>query len=46
MIKGPCEVKKLMEPYEKNIESFLDFKLGNTSYTFPWYRKFEIEIIL
>ena len=46
MIKGPCEVKKLMEPYEKNIESFLDYKLENTSYTFPWYRKFEIEIIL
>lgn len=40
------ELEKLMIPFTKKIESFLDFSQKKICYTFPWNRFFEIEIII
>ena len=42
-IKEPCDIKKMMEPYEEKICSKLNIML-TASYTYPWKRKFEIEV--
>lgn len=42
-ISEPCDIKELMKPYEEKICSKLGFSV-NTKYTFPWNRKFEIEV--
>lgn len=40
------DIKEKMQPYENKISSALNFNLSNTKYTYPWNRKFEIEINL
>ena len=39
----PEILKKLMEPYEKRIQKFLNTSY-NVNYKFPWNRLFEVEI--
>lgn len=42
-IKSPCDIKDKMKPFEKIVEKLLncDYK---PEYSYPWNRKFEIEI--
>ena len=40
------EIEKLMRPFTKKIEKFLDFEQKKICYNFPWNRFFEIEIIV
>src|SRR5574344_330705 len=39
------KVSKLMEPFEKRLQRFLNIKAG-TKYKFPWKRFFEIEVLI
>ena len=43
-IEKPCNVQDLMKPYETRLENILEYKVQNINYTFPWNRKFEIEV--
>ena len=43
-IEKPCDIKDLMKPYETRLENILEYKVQNIIYTFPWNRKFEIEV--
>ena len=45
-IEKPCNVQDLMKPYETRLENILEYKVQNINYTFPWNRKFEIEVEL
>ena len=46
-IENPCEISKLMQPFEKRILDVLNFtKKDDIHYTYPWCRKFEVEISL
>ena len=45
MIESPCDIKKLMKPYEEELSGvFHDYSA--ISYSYPWGRKFEIEVNL
>ena len=45
IIASPCNIKELMKPYEKILaEIFLPEESEEFSYSFPWNRKFEVEI--
>lgn len=45
IIASPCNIKELMKPYEKTLaEIFLPGESEEFSYSFPWNRKFEVEI--
>ena len=42
-IASPCPIEELMHPYEKKLKDiFGDF--ASPKYTYPWNRKFEIEV--
>lgn len=47
-ISEPCDIKELMKPYEKQIlDKIFDSEkcpLFDIDYTYPWNRKFEIEV--
>lgn len=45
-IQKPCNIDKLMLPYEKILENTFNLNLSNCKYTYPWDRKFEIEVSL
>ena len=47
-INAPCDIKKLMKPYEDIILQKLSFKekQPSISYSFPWNRKFEAEVCI
>ena len=42
-IQEPCDIKTLMKPYEEVVFNALNYKC-NVNYTYPWNRKFEIEV--
>ena len=43
-IEKPCDIKDLMMPYYKNIATSLNEEMADVRYSYPWNRKFEIEI--
>ena len=46
LIEKPCDISGLMSSFVEKISEVLELKKQvNTKYTFPWNRKFEIEII-
>ena len=52
MIDKPCDISELMRPFEERLSNVFDSSLTPTlslrrgSYTYPWNRKFEVEIAL
>lgn len=44
-ITSPCNIKTKMQPFEAKIADVFGLKLNDIAYTFPWNRKFEIEVI-
>ena len=47
LISEPCDVKGLIKPYEDRIISVFGFESSlDLKYSYPWDRKFEIEIVL
>ena len=47
MINSPCNIKDLMKPFEKRLSAtFMSDGNIEISYSFPWERKFEIEVAL
>ena len=43
-IKMPCNIEKQMFPFYKNISSSLKEETTNVFYSYPWNRKFEVEV--
>ena len=44
-IKEPCNIKNLMKPYEERLASIFNVN-SNYTYSFPWNRKFEVEVTI
>lgn len=44
-IKKPCDIKNLMKPYEERLASIFNVN-SNYTYSFPWNRKFEVEVTI
>ncbi len=44
-IDAPCNIQTLMKPYEAKIQNALQTAITPHNYTYPWNRKFEVEII-
>jgi len=44
-IDKPCDIKELMKPYEKILFKKLGL-INQVEYSFPWNRKFEVEVII
>ena len=45
-IEEPCDISKLMQPFEERLlDVFILAKKDRINYTYPWCRKFEIEIL-
>lgn len=42
-IKAPCDIKDLMRPYETRLMPIFNIN-KNYTYSYPWNRKFEVEI--
>ena len=42
-IKEPCNIKNLMQPYENKLAAIFNCN-KKFSYSYPWNRKFEIEV--
>lgn len=42
-IESPCCIKELMQPYEQRLSQIFGLDI-NAVYTYPWNRKFEVEI--
>ena len=46
-ISEPCDISELMKPYEKRLSEILKYKpIHKIDYTYPWNRKFEVEVSL
>ena len=46
-IEKPCDISVQMKPFEEKLSRILDFKKqNNINYTYPWNRKFEVEVCL
>ena len=45
-INEPCDIRRLMQPYEEKICEKLKYLEYNIDYVFPWKRKFEIEVVV
>ena len=45
-IKKPCDIRDLMRPYETKLSKVFDYELSNMDYTYPWNRKFEVEVVI
>ena len=43
-ISAPCDIKNLMMPYEKKVFEALNIKSTDIEYSYPWDRKFEVEV--
>lgn len=43
-INEPCNISRLMKPYEDVMFNALHLPRRNIEYTYPWNRKFEIEV--
>ena len=44
-IEAPCDISELMKPFEEKLSKALGYKFNkNISYSFPWGRKFEVEV--
>lgn len=43
-ISEPTDIKQLMEPYENRLTDTFNIDLKNCNYSYPWQRKFEIEV--
>ena len=46
LIDSPCDIKKQMQPYEEIVFNKLGTSKYNIEYSFPWNRKFEIEVTI
>lgn len=46
MISEPCEISDLMEFYEKELSNILKADFSKLTYSYPWKRKFEVEVCL
>ena len=44
-INSPCNITRQMKFYEEKLSQIFDYKI-NAEYTYPWNRKFEIEVKL
>ena len=44
-IGKPCDISELMKPYEVQLSKIFGYE-ANPEYTYPWKRKFEVEIII
>ena len=46
-IPGPCDISELMHPYESRLLKIFNFtSKTKINYSFPWGRKFEVEVVL
>ena len=46
-INEPCDISELMRPFEEKLSNIFDYKKQlQPKYTYPWKRKFEVEIAL
>ena len=47
-IAQPCKIEDLMKPYAEKLSEIFDYKINYDvlKYTYPWHRKFEIEVEL
>lgn len=43
-ISEPTDIKQLMKPYENRLSDIFNYDLKNRSYSYPWQRRFEIEV--
>ena len=43
LIENPMDIKNLMRKYEQKLSKIFDYK-SDFKYSFPWHRKFEVEI--
>ena len=43
-ISEPTDIKQLMKPYENRLTDIFNYDLKNRNYSYPWQRKFEIEV--
>jgi len=43
-IEGPCDISEMMKKFEDKIQNVLDFKTTDIKYSYPWNRKFEVEV--
>lgn len=43
-ISEPTDIKQLMKPYENRLSDIFNYDLKNRNYSYPWQRKFEIEV--
>ncbi len=43
LIENPMDIKNLMQKYEQKLSKIFDYK-SDFKYSFPWHRKFEVEI--
>ena len=44
-IDKPCDISKLMKPYEERLSKILEYNpTHNIIYSYPWDRKFEVEV--
>ena len=43
-IETPCDISKLMQPYQVRLQQILKIKPQNINYLYPWNRKFEVEV--
>lgn len=43
-ISVPTDIKQLMKPYENRLSDIFNYDLKNRNYSYPWQRRFEIEV--
>lgn len=43
-ISEPTDIKQLMKPYENRLTDIFNYDLKSRNYSYPWQRKFEIEV--
>lgn len=43
-IEKPIDIRNLMQPYETRLNNVLKLAPSKLDYTYPWKRKFEIEV--
>ena len=44
--RRPMQIAEFMQPYEERLSEIFDYKIEKPNYTYPWNRKFEVEIDL
>ena len=43
-ISEPTDIKQLMKPFENRLTDIFNYDLKSRNYSYPWQRKFEIEV--